>query len=75
LELHRKLDNQHISQTPWYGKHELPEYPVPVLEADIVDMRKIDAVKQAAREYKAQQAEAASGAEEKPVEDQQEVKG
>jgi NADH-quinone oxidoreductase B subunit len=59
LELHRKIDSQQISQTPWYGKHELPEYPVPVLGPDIVDMRRVDEIKTAAKEHEEQQAAAA----------------
>jgi NADH-quinone oxidoreductase subunit B len=59
LELHRKIDSQHISQTPWYGKHELPEYPVPVLGPDIVDLRKADDIKASAKAYEEEQAAAA----------------
>jgi len=49
LELHRKLDSQKISRTPWYGKYELPEYPVPILGPDIVDMRRVDEIAAAAQ--------------------------
>jgi NADH-quinone oxidoreductase subunit C/D len=49
MELHRKIDGQHISQTPWYGKHELPEYPIPLLGPDIVDVRRIREISSAAR--------------------------
>jgi NADH-quinone oxidoreductase subunit B len=59
LELHRKIDNQHISQTPWYAKHELPEYPVPVLGPDIVDARRADEIAVAAKAYMEEQAAAA----------------
>jgi NADH-quinone oxidoreductase B subunit len=54
LELHRKIDSQHISQTPWYGKHELPEYPVPVLEADIVDVRRMGEIAKAGKKQREQ---------------------
>jgi NADH-quinone oxidoreductase B subunit len=54
LELHRKIDSQHISQTPWYGKHELPEYPVPVLEADIVDVRRMGEIAEAGKKQREQ---------------------
>lgn len=64
LELHRKIDSQQISQTPWYGKHELPEYPVPALGPDIVDMRRVDEISAAAKAYQEQQAAAAVADEE-----------
>jgi NADH-quinone oxidoreductase B subunit len=64
LEMHRKVDSQHISQTPWYSKRDLPEYPVPILEADIVDMRRIDEIREEAQAYKAEQAVAESATEE-----------
>jgi NADH-quinone oxidoreductase B subunit len=64
LELHRKIDSQHISQTPWYGKHELPEYPVPVLGPDIVDMRRVDEITQAAKAHMEEQAAGAAVDEE-----------
>ena len=50
LELHKKIDSQNITQTPWYGKYELPEYPVPVLGPDIVDVRRLDEIGAAAQE-------------------------
>jgi NADH-quinone oxidoreductase B subunit len=50
LELHKKIDSQHFRQTPWYGKYELPEYPVPILGPDIVDMRRADEIAAAAQE-------------------------
>ena len=59
LELYRKLDNQHITQTPWYADRELPEYPVPVLGPDIVDLRKLDDIAASAEAYKEEQAAAA----------------
>ncbi len=59
LELYRKIDNQHIRQTPWYAGRELPEYPVPVLGPDIVDLRKVDEIAAAGRTYIEQQAAAA----------------
>jgi NADH-quinone oxidoreductase B subunit len=68
LELHRKIDSQHISQTPWYAKRELPEYPVPVLGPDIVDLRRMDEIAAAAREYKAQQAETVTATEQEAIE-------
>jgi NADH-quinone oxidoreductase subunit C/D len=62
LELHRKIDSQYISQTPWYGKHALPEYPVPVLGPDIVDVRRVEEIATAARAYRVT-ADAVSGEE------------
>lgn len=61
LELHKKIDSQQISQTPWYGKYELPEYPVPVLGPDIVDLGRVDEIAAAAQ---AQQEQAAAVDEE-----------
>jgi NADH-quinone oxidoreductase B subunit len=49
LELHRKIDSQQISRTPWYGPYELPEYPVPVLGPDIVDLRRVEEIAAAAQ--------------------------
>jgi hypothetical protein len=68
LELHRKVDNQHISQTPWYAGRELPEYPVPVLGPDIVDLRRVDEITAAAEAYKQEQIAAVAVAEEEVVE-------
>jgi NADH-quinone oxidoreductase B subunit len=56
LELYKKIDQQKISRTPWYGKHELPEYPVPVLGPDIVDVRRMDEIAAVAREQEATEA-------------------
>jgi NADH-quinone oxidoreductase B subunit len=67
LELYRKVDNQHISQTPWYAGRELPEYPVPVLGPDIVDLRKADDIAASAEAFKEEQV-AAGVAEAEPVE-------
>jgi hypothetical protein len=67
LELYRKVDNQHISQTPWYAGRELPEYPVPVLGPDIVDLRKADDIAASAEAFKEEQV-AAAVAEAEPVE-------
>jgi NADH-quinone oxidoreductase subunit C/D len=53
MALHKKMDSQYISQTPWYGKHELPEYPVPILGPDMVDLRRVDEIGKAARKYNA----------------------
>jgi NADH-quinone oxidoreductase subunit B len=63
LEMHRKIDSQHYKQTPWYRGAELPAYPVPVLEADIVDVRKMEAIAAAAtaREPAAEETEEAEG--------------
>jgi len=58
LLLHKKIDSQHISQTPWYAGRELPEYPVPVLGPDIVDVRRMGEITAAAEEFEAQQAAA-----------------
>jgi NADH-quinone oxidoreductase subunit C/D len=49
IALHTKMDSQHISETPWYGKYELPEYPVPILGPDIVDLKRVDEIARAAR--------------------------
>ncbi len=68
LELHRKVDNQHISQTPWYAGRELPAYPVPVLGPDIVDLRRVDEITAAAEAYKQEQIAAVAVAEEEVVE-------
>jgi NADH-quinone oxidoreductase B subunit len=67
LELHRKIDSQHISQTPWYAGRELPEYPVPVLGPDIVDVRRMDEIALAAEAYKEEQAAAAVVVQEEAV--------
>jgi NADH-quinone oxidoreductase subunit B len=75
LELHRKIDSQHISGTPWYGKHELPEYPVPILEADIVDVRRMGEIEEAGKkqreqaEKREQEQESVPAAEEVPATD------
>ncbi len=50
LELHRKLDSQKITRTPWYGKRDLPEYPVPLLGPDIIDLRRLDEIAAGAQE-------------------------
>jgi NADH-quinone oxidoreductase subunit B/C/D len=50
LELHRKLDSQKITRTPWYGKRDLPEYPVPLLGPDIIDLRRLDEIATGAQE-------------------------
>jgi NADH-quinone oxidoreductase subunit B len=63
LELHRKIDSQHFSKTPWYASRELPEYPVPILGPDIVDMRRADEIAAAAKAQKEEQAGAAATAE------------
>jgi NADH-quinone oxidoreductase subunit B len=68
LELHRKVDSQHITQTPWYAGRELPEYPVPVLGPDIVDVRRIGEITEAAKAYQAEQVAAATMVEEEQVE-------
>ncbi len=68
IELHRKIDSQHISQTPWYADRELPEYPVPVLGPDIVDLRRVNDIAAAARAYSEEQAAATAGAAEEAVE-------
>jgi NADH-quinone oxidoreductase subunit B len=68
LELHRKVDNQHISQTPWYARRELPEYPVPVLGPDLVDLRRVDEITAAAEAYKQEQIAVAAVSEEEAVE-------
>lgn len=62
LELHRKIDSQHFKDTPWYADRELPEYPVPVLGPDIVDMRRVDEIGAAAKAYEEEQAAAAAAA-------------
>jgi hypothetical protein len=56
LMLHKKIDGQHISQTPWYAGRELPEYPVPLLGPDLVDVRRVDEITAVAEEFEAQQA-------------------
>jgi NADH-quinone oxidoreductase subunit C/D len=45
MKLHHKIDSQHITHTPWYGKNELPEYPIPILGPDIWDVRRLDEIK------------------------------
>jgi len=54
MELHRKIDQQHISQTPWYGKNELPEYPVPILGPDILDVRRLEEITRVIQERSAE---------------------
>ncbi len=49
LELHRKIDRQYISQKPWYSKNGFPEYPVPILGPDIVDVRRVQEIAEAAQ--------------------------
>jgi len=61
LELHKKIDSQHISQTPWYGKYELPQYPVPVLGPDIVDVRRAAEIKAAAQAHRVANVAAVEG--------------
>ncbi len=52
MQLHKKFDSQHISQTPWYNKQiELAEYPVPLLGADLIDVRRLDEIAEAGRAY------------------------
>jgi NADH-quinone oxidoreductase B subunit len=65
LELHRKIDSQHFKDTPWYADRELPEYPVPVLGPDIVDVRRVDEITAAAKALEEEQAAAAAAEEEK----------
>jgi NADH-quinone oxidoreductase B subunit len=67
LELHRKIDSQHISQTPWYAKRELDEYPVPILGPDIVDMRRTGEIAAAVQTYMEEQAAAAAVTEEAEI--------
>jgi len=62
LELHRKIDSQHIRQTPWYAQRELPEYPVPLLGPDVVDVRRMDEIGAASKAYQEKQAMAAAAA-------------
>ena len=67
IELHNKIESQNISQTPWYGKYELPEYPVPVLGPDLVDVRRVDEIAAAAKAHAEELAAAAAASAEETV--------
>ena len=55
LEMHRKIDSQTLSETPWYKPgHELPEYPVPLLGPDFVDVDRMDEIAEAGKAYQVQ---------------------
>jgi NADH-quinone oxidoreductase subunit C/D len=68
LQLHKKIDSQHITQMPWYSKkYDLPEYPVPLLGPDLIDVRRMDEIAEAGRAYQPEVEAEAAAPQEKPV--------
>lgn len=46
ITLQKKVDRESIKTARWYGKHPLPEIPVPVLGPDLMDPRRYAEIKQ-----------------------------
>jgi NADH-quinone oxidoreductase subunit B len=46
IKLQEKIDKESIKQVRWYQKAPIPAIPVPILGADLVDLRQIDLVRQ-----------------------------
>src|SRR5512138_3754467 len=57
IALQKKVDNEPIKGSRWYSKEPVAEIPVPVLGPDLMDPRKYEQIRQAARD-KAQAAAA-----------------
>jgi NADH-quinone oxidoreductase subunit B len=52
ITLQEKIDQQSVVTVPWYRKDTPAEYvPIPVLGPDLVDLRQIDIIRQAASDH------------------------
>jgi NADH-quinone oxidoreductase B subunit len=49
MTLQRKIDAQHIRDVSWYRSGQTDEVPVPMLGADLVDIRRLDEIRSRAR--------------------------
>jgi NADH-quinone oxidoreductase subunit B len=57
IAIQKKIDHEPIKGSRWYSKEPAVDIPVPVLGPDLMDVRKLDLIKQVAAE-KASQAQA-----------------
>jgi NADH-quinone oxidoreductase subunit B len=60
ITLQKKIDNEPIRGSRWYGKDPAVEYPVPLLGPDLVDPRKLERIKQMQAEKAREAAESRS---------------
>jgi NADH-quinone oxidoreductase subunit C/D len=64
MTLQKKIDGQTVREEPWYRQGPAPEVPVPVLAADLVDVRRLPEIQSGATSGEGGEAEsdAAAGA-------------
>jgi NADH-quinone oxidoreductase subunit B len=60
ITLQKKVDNEPIKGSRWYSKEPAVEIPVPVLGPDLIDMRKLDQIREISRQKAAAEAEGQS---------------
>ncbi len=63
MTLQRKIDGQSIRDLSWYRRGEVDEVPVPVLGADLIDLRRLPAIRGEAEEAVEAESDATASSE------------